>query len=56
MRSRYVTGREQEILMLALGGASNVEIASRLGISHRTVETHKARALRKMGARSVVSL
>jgi len=33
-----------------------VEIASRLGISHRTVETHKARALRKMGARSVVSL
>ncbi len=33
-----------------------MEIASRLGISHRTVETHKARALRKMGARSVVSL
>ena len=56
MQSKKITNREQEILLLALDGLSNVEIAVNLNISHRTVETHKARALRKMGVRSVFSL
>ncbi|MFJ3395250.1 helix-turn-helix transcriptional regulator [Leifsonia aquatica] len=46
-----LTAREREIAVLA-GSLRNAEIASRLGISVRTVENHIGRALRKLSAKT----
>ena len=48
--------REREVMGLLVQGLHNRRIAEELGISHRTVEVHKARVLEKMGVRSVVEL
>lgn len=48
--------REHEVMGLLVQGMHNRRIAEELGISHRTVEVHKARVLEKLGARSVVEL
>lgn len=47
-RPQPLSAREIEIAILA-GHQSNIEIASRLGISTRTVENHVSRALKKTG-------
>jgi two-component system, NarL family, response regulator NreC len=47
--STKITERESEVLRLVAMGHSNVEIAVRLGISVKTVEVHKANAMRKLG-------
>ncbi len=47
-----VTPRETEILDLVRLGLSNRDIATRLTLSHRTVEKHVESLLRKTGARS----
>lgn len=44
--------REAEVAALAASGATNQEIAERLFLSRRTVESHVATALRKLGGRS----
>jgi len=44
-----LTTREREILQLAAQGCTNSEIASRLYISPRTVETHRTNLMRKLG-------
>lgn len=44
-----LTERESEVLRLVAVGHSNVEIAARLEISIKTVEAHKANAMRKLG-------
>jgi DNA-binding NarL/FixJ family response regulator len=44
-----LTDRESEVLRLVAVGHSNVEIAARLDISVKTVEVHKANAMRKLG-------
>lgn len=44
-----LTERESEVLRLVAVGYTNIEIASRLGISVKTVEAHKANAMRKIG-------
>ena len=41
--------RESEVLRLIAGGYSNKEIASRLTLSVKTIEAHKANAMRKLG-------
>jgi DNA-binding CsgD family transcriptional regulator len=41
---------------LAVKGLPNKEIARRLGISHRTVEIHRARLMQKTGAQTIVEL
>lgn len=51
-----LTTREREVLNLAAEGRSNPEIASRLFISRRTVETHRANLLRKLGLKSQTDL
>jgi two-component system response regulator NreC len=51
-----LTRREREILHLAAWGYTSAQIASRLGISPRTVETHRAHVLRKLGLRNQVDL
>jgi two-component system response regulator NreC len=44
-----LTQREAEVLRLIASGYSNKEIASRLSLSVKTVEAHKANAMRKLG-------
>jgi two-component system response regulator NreC len=44
-----LTRREREVLHLAAEGLTNPAIAGRLGISSRTVETHHANIMRKLG-------
>jgi two-component system, NarL family, response regulator NreC len=51
-----LTAREREIFELCVSGMASKEIARHLHISPRTVETHRARILRKLGARSAVDL
>jgi two-component system, NarL family, response regulator NreC len=48
--------RETEVLQLTVWGHRNTEIASRLKISVKTVETHKAHGLEKLGLRSRIEL
>lgn len=43
-----LSSREREVLHLAAHGYTNAEIAERLCISRRTVETHRANAMRKL--------
>ncbi len=44
-----LSDREAEVLRLIAHGLSNKEIAARLDISGKTVETYKARAMEKLG-------
>jgi DNA-binding NarL/FixJ family response regulator len=44
-----LTERESEVLRLIAIGHSNKEVATRLKISVKTVEVHKANAMRKLG-------
>ena len=51
-----LTPAEQRVSALLLQGLSNRAIAERLVISHRTVECHISRALRKSGCRNRLEL
>lgn len=55
-RVATLTEREHEVMILAVKGLPNKEIARHLGISHRTVEIHKARIMRKTGAETLLDL
>ena len=44
-----ITERETEVLRLIALGHSNKEIATQLSLSVKTVEVHKANAMRKLG-------
>ena len=56
IRKPPLTQRELEVLHLVAQGKSNKEVASSLGISRRTAENHRARVMRKVGARSPAEL
>jgi DNA-binding NarL/FixJ family response regulator len=51
-----LTYREREIVQLLASGSSNKEVATALGISVKTVETHRAKIMRKLGVSSIVKL
>jgi DNA-binding NarL/FixJ family response regulator len=51
-----LTGREREVLLGIARGRTNKEIAAELGISHRTVETHRESLMRKLQIRTVAEL
>ncbi len=55
-RSKFadLSGREREVLAELTTGASNKEMAQRLGISPRTVEIHRANMLGKIGAHTSI--
>jgi DNA-binding NarL/FixJ family response regulator len=49
MSQHELTPRETEVLRFIAQGFSNKEIAGRLDVSVKTIETHKARAIEKLG-------
>ncbi len=51
-----LSDREAEVVRLVAAGHSNKEIAGRLGLSVKTVETYKARSLEKLGLHSRADL
>ena len=51
-----VTGREAEVLDALAERLTNSEIAARLGVSERTVESHVSSLLRKLGVHNRVDL
>ena len=51
-----LTLRQREIMILIIAGHPNKNIAADLGISQRTVETHRAAIMRKTGAASLPAL
>jgi FixJ family two-component response regulator len=51
-----LSAREAEVVQAILGGAPNREVAARLGIAARTVETHRSKAMAKLGARTIPDL
>lgn len=55
-RMTLLTPREREVMLLALSGYCNKDIASQLGISYRTVEIHRSRILQKTGTTSMLEL
>ena len=58
-RFDLLTNREQEVCQLLLDNEVNLsskEMASKLSISHRTVEQHRSRVLEKIGVKSTFEL
>jgi DNA-binding NarL/FixJ family response regulator len=51
-----LTSREREVLLGIVRGQTNRQIAGDLGISVRTVESHRDSLMRKLGIRSVAGL
>lgn len=51
-----LTEREREIVSLVAGGLTSREIAQRLGLSIRTVETHRANVMRKLELHTTAEL
>jgi DNA-binding NarL/FixJ family response regulator len=53
---REPSEREREVLRMIAWGHSNKEIAARLDLSVKTVEVHKANAMRKLGMTSRIDI
>lgn len=51
-----LTDRETEVLRLIAWGYSNKEIAARLDLSVKTVEVHKANAMKKLGMQGRIDI
>jgi two-component system nitrate/nitrite response regulator NarL len=51
-----LTSREREVLALIAEGLSSKEIATRLNVGARTVETHRERLMRKLDIHSIAGL
>jgi len=51
-----MTRRERQIAMLLTEGKTSKEIARDLGISHRTIESHRSRLIHKFEARNSADL
>lgn len=55
-RAETLTPREREVLHRVVQGQANKVISAELGISERTVETHRKKIMDKMQARSLAEL
>ena len=54
--SSGLTDREAEVLRFVSQGHSNKEIAARLDLSNKTIEVHKANAMRKLSLSGRIEL
>ena len=55
-RLATLTRREHEVMLLIVTGHANKEIATKLDLSTRTVETHRGRIMEKTAAQSLTEL
>lgn len=55
-RIQKLTAREREVLALALSGMDNKTISTRLGVSTRTIESHRSRICLRTGVGSLAEL
>lgn len=55
-RLASLTPREREVLPLVVGGLLNKQVAAELGISEVTVQIHRGKIMKKMGAESLADL
>jgi RNA polymerase sigma factor (sigma-70 family) len=51
-----LTTREHQVMQHVVAGMSNRSLAEQLGVSDRTVEVHRSRVMKKMGAASLPDL
>jgi len=58
LQSRFdsLSARQRQVMELAVAGLSNKEIGSRLKISPKTVENHRAWVMERIGARNIADL
>ena len=49
---KSLTARQRDVMALVCVGLTNVEIGVALGISHRTIEIHRAEAINRLGAKN----
>ncbi|MGD0431873.1 MAG: response regulator transcription factor [Acetobacteraceae bacterium] len=54
--TQELSDRETDVLRMIANGHSNKEISARLGISVKTIETYKARAMEKLGFKTRVDV
>jgi DNA-binding NarL/FixJ family response regulator len=55
-QGQTLTARERDVIRLLADGKPNREVASGLGISIKTVETHRSAIMRKLGLQSITDL
>ena len=55
-RIANLTEREREVMELVIANHSNKEVASKLGVSIKTVEFHRSHMMEKMHATSLIEL
>lgn len=53
---RKLSNRQLEVLQLLTSGSSTRSIAERLGLSVKTVETHRAQVMKRLGIRDLAGL
>jgi DNA-binding NarL/FixJ family response regulator len=51
-----LSARESEVIKLLAQGHSNKDVARQLGISVKTVDTHRTNLMRKIGLHSITEL
>jgi len=56
IRLAKLTPRERQVMKLVVQGMLNKQIATELGLSHKTIEVHRAHVMEKMGATSLAEL
>jgi len=56
VRIESLTPREREVMLLVAEGRPNKVVATRLGLSTRTVEVHRAKVMEKLQAGSLAEL
>lgn len=55
-RHQSLTPRESEVMLLAIGGLQNKQIAAEMGVSEITAKVHKRRVMEKMQVRTLSDL
>lgn len=55
-RVATLTPREREVMDLVVRGLANKQVAYQLGVSEKTVETHRSRVMKKLSVSSVADL